>query len=88
MLLIALGIVGAFVPILQGWPFVILGLGLLARHNRFARLVYERLKRLGRWLRNRVIRRGKRKDAANRGDRGEAATSSPDPAPGGRKESR
>lgn len=52
--LIAIGVIGAFVPILQGWVFVLAGLALLSRHSRWARAILERLKTWGRTVRGRV----------------------------------
>ena len=56
--LIAVGIVGGFVPILQGWIFVLAGLAVLSKHSRFARRWFERIKRAGRGARDKL--RGKR----------------------------
>ena len=66
-LLIALGIVGLFLPILQGVLFILLGLAVLSRESRTARLWLQRgrrrypkadakLKQWGRWWRKRFGR--------------------------------
>jgi len=52
--LIAIGMVGAFIPILQGWVFVLAGLALLSRHSRLAHAILERLKTWGRAVREKV----------------------------------
>ena len=54
--LIALGVVGGFVPILQGWVFVAAGLAVLSSHSRVARGILDRLRRLERGLRERLRR--------------------------------
>jgi len=46
--LIAIGVVGGFVPILQGWVFVLAGLAVLSNHSRLAHRWFERVKRMGR----------------------------------------
>ena len=48
LLLIAIGMIGAFVPILQGWVFVLAGLAVLSNHSRLARRWFERIKQMGR----------------------------------------
>ncbi len=42
--LIALGIVGGFVPLVQGWIFVLAGLAVLSSHSAVARRIHERIK--------------------------------------------
>ena len=37
LLLVALGLVGALLPVVQGWMFLIPGLALLSRHFHWAR---------------------------------------------------
>jgi len=59
--LIGLGIVGGFVPILQGWVLILAGLAVLSSHSRWARAILDRLKGLGRKLRTKVRERRKRK---------------------------
>lgn len=54
--LIALGVIGGFVPVLQGWVFIVAGLAVLSSHSRLARAVLDRLKRAERGLRERVRR--------------------------------
>ena len=48
LLLIALGVVGGFVPILQGWVFVLAGLAILSKHSPLARRWFERVRQMGR----------------------------------------
>jgi uncharacterized membrane protein YbaN (DUF454 family) len=55
--LIAVGIVGGFVPILQGWVFVIAGLAVLSSHNPIAKRLYEKLKGSVRRVRDKVAAR-------------------------------
>lgn len=55
--LIAVGIVGFALPVLQGWVFVIMGLAVLSSHNRHAKAIYDRLKSVGRSVRDKVTHR-------------------------------
>jgi uncharacterized membrane protein YbaN (DUF454 family) len=55
--LIAMGIVGGFVPILQGWVLILAGLAVLSSHSRWARAILDRLKGYGRQLRDKVSER-------------------------------
>ena len=50
--LLLMGFVGGFIPVLQGWGFVLAGLGLMAPERRRARRALD-------WVRARV-KRGKR----------------------------
>lgn len=52
--LIAFGAAMGFVPVVQGWVFVVAGLAVLSSHSPLARRLYERLKGLGRKVRDRV----------------------------------
>jgi uncharacterized membrane protein YbaN (DUF454 family) len=47
--LLLLGFVGGFIPVLQGWVFVLAGLGLMAPESRRARRALD-------WVRARVKR--------------------------------
>ena len=58
--LIGVGIVGGFVPILQGWVFILAGLAVLSSHSRWARAILDRLKGYGRKLRTKVRERRNR----------------------------
>ncbi len=64
-LLILLGAIAGFVPILQGWVFALMGLALLSRHSKRARRIYEPLKerfrKMGRDVRDRMGRRRQEK---------------------------
>lgn len=42
--LVAVGIVGGFVPVLQGWIFILAGLSLLAQESDRARYLLDRVK--------------------------------------------
>ncbi|NIM61935.1 MAG: hypothetical protein GTO30_09845, partial [Acidobacteria bacterium] len=53
LILIAIGVIGGFVPILQGWVFILAGLAVLSQHSRLARRVFERVKQAGRQARDR-----------------------------------
>jgi hypothetical protein len=55
--LIAVGIVGGFVPVFQGWVAIVAGLAILSSHSRWARALYERVKGAGRKLRDKVRER-------------------------------
>ncbi len=61
--LILAGIVMGFVPILQGWVFILAGLAVLSSHSRWAARVHERVKRIGSRL------RARRKSTPSRDDR-------------------
>jgi len=54
LLLIAIGIIGGFVPILQGWVFILAGLAVLSKHSSLARRWFERVRRMGRHARDRL----------------------------------
>jgi uncharacterized membrane protein YbaN (DUF454 family) len=58
--LIGVGIVGGFIPILQGWIFILAGLTILSRHSRFAHRMNEKVKSMGRNAKERVIARSTR----------------------------
>ena len=58
--LIGVGFVAGFIPVLQGWIFVLAGLAVLSSHSPFAHRQYERLKAAGRHLRERVVDRRQR----------------------------
>lgn len=58
--LIGVGIVGGFVPVLQGWVLILAGLAVLSSHNRYARAILDRLKGYGRKLRTKVRDRRRR----------------------------
>jgi len=48
IVLIVIGVIGGFVPILQGWVFVLAGLAILSKHSRLARRCFERVRQAGR----------------------------------------
>ena len=56
--LIALGIVGLFLPVLQGILFILAGLAILSSHSPFARRIQDALKARLRQVRDRVLKRG------------------------------
>jgi uncharacterized membrane protein YbaN (DUF454 family) len=43
-LLIVVGVIGGFIPVLQGWVFVLGGLSLLAQESDRARILLERVR--------------------------------------------
>ena len=43
-LLIVIGVIGGFIPVLQGWVFVLGGLGLLAQESDRARMLLEKVR--------------------------------------------
>ena len=55
-----LGVIGWILPIMQGWLFIFLGLALLSRHALWARRLNEKLKGVGRRVKDRL--RKKRQD--------------------------
>jgi len=60
--LITVGVVAGFVPVVQGWIFVLMGLAVLSSHSPWARRQYERMKKASRHLRERVASgRGRRR---------------------------
>jgi uncharacterized protein YqgC (DUF456 family) len=52
--LIALGILGGFIPFLPGWVLVVAGLAVLSSHSRWAHAIHVRLRDTGhralRWI--------------------------------------
>jgi uncharacterized membrane protein YbaN (DUF454 family) len=57
LVLIALGILGGFLPIVQGWLLILAGLAVLSSHSRLARRVLDGLKRWKQRLRDWIRRR-------------------------------
>ena len=55
--LILLGIVGLFVPVLQGILFIFAGLAILASHSPLARRIQDTLKARIKGVRDRVLKR-------------------------------
>lgn len=55
--LIGIGVVGGFIPILQGWVFVLAGLAVLSSHAAWAQSLYGRLKNAGKELKSRMAAR-------------------------------
>ena len=68
--LIIVGIAGLFLPVLQGIVLIVAGFAVLSRHSKWARAVYNRMKQVGRTVRDRVTRRRR----AAPGPKGEADT--------------
>jgi uncharacterized membrane protein YbaN (DUF454 family) len=58
LMLIGVGVIGGFLPVVQGWVFILAGLAVLSSHSTVASRMYERLKSLGRGVRDRWARRG------------------------------
>jgi len=58
--LIVFGIICGFLPVLQGWVFIVAGLAVLSSHSRYARALYERIKKVGKSVKDRVVRTGSR----------------------------
>lgn len=56
--LIVIGVIGGFVPILQGWVFILAGLAVLASHSRWARALLEVVRGWGRRAREK-LRKGR-----------------------------
>ena len=55
--LLVIGVIGGFLPIFQGWVFILAGLAVLSSHSRWARAIYERIKGAGRKVRDRIRQR-------------------------------
>lgn len=64
LVLIGIGIIGGFVPILQGWVFILAGLAVLSSHSVWAKWIHERVRKVGRDVRERV--RARRETARDR----------------------
>ena len=54
LVLIAIGVIGGFVPILQGWVFLLAGLAILSKHSPLARRWFERVRQMGRDVRDKL----------------------------------
>jgi hypothetical protein len=52
--LIAVGVIGLFVPILQGILFILAGLAVLSKHSALAHRLFERVKQAGRKAKGRL----------------------------------
>ena len=55
--LLAIGVAGLVLPILQGWVFILAGLAVLSSHSVWARTALDWLKAKGRAVKTRVARR-------------------------------
>jgi len=53
--LLAVGVVGLVLPVLQGWVFILAGLAVLSSHSVRARTALEWLKAKGRAVKTRVV---------------------------------
>ena len=53
--LLAIGVAGLVLPILQGWVFILAGLAVLSSHSVWARTALEWLKAKGRAVKTRVV---------------------------------
>ncbi len=62
LVLIAIGVIGLFVPILQGLVLVFAGLAVLSKHSRLARRWFEWIRHMGRV----VTKRFRSKSASDR----------------------
>lgn len=54
--LIAVGIIGGFIPVMQGWIFVLAGLAVLSSHSTIAHGIHERVKTWGRQVKEKLSR--------------------------------
>jgi uncharacterized membrane protein YbaN (DUF454 family) len=60
--LLVLGVVGLFLPILQGVVLMVAGLAVLSSHSKWARAIFERVKGAGRNVKQKIQeRRSERK---------------------------
>jgi uncharacterized membrane protein YbaN (DUF454 family) len=64
-LLLVIGVIGLFLPILQGWFFILAGLAVLSSHSRWAHAINERIRGAGRKVRERIQQRRARAAASN-----------------------
>jgi len=53
--LLAVGVAGLVLPVLQGWVFILAGLAVLSSHSVRARTALEWLKAKGRAVKTRVV---------------------------------
>jgi uncharacterized protein YqgC (DUF456 family) len=53
--LLAVGVAGLVLPILQGWVFILAGLAVLSSHSVWARTALDWLKEKGRAVKTRVV---------------------------------
>ncbi|HEX5044155.1 MAG TPA: PGPGW domain-containing protein [Candidatus Polarisedimenticolaceae bacterium] len=53
--LLAIGVAGLVLPILQGWVFILAGLAVLSSHSVWARTALDWLKEKGRAVKTRVV---------------------------------
>jgi uncharacterized membrane protein YbaN (DUF454 family) len=58
--LLAIGVVGLVLPILQGWMFILAGLAVLSSHSPMAKRAMDGLRSAGRSLKAKLERREKR----------------------------
>lgn len=56
LVLLAIGVAGLVLPILQGWVFILAGLAVLSSHSVWARAALDWLKAKGRAVKRRVVR--------------------------------
>jgi uncharacterized protein YqgC (DUF456 family) len=56
LLLLAVGLAGLVLPVLQGWVFILAGLAVLSSHSVWARTALDWLKSKGRAVKARVVR--------------------------------
>ena len=49
-LLLVVGVIGGFIPVFQGWVFVLAGLSILAQESDRARAILERIRDRARGL--------------------------------------
>ncbi len=71
--LVVLGLIGLVLPVLQGVVLIVAGLMVLSSHSRMARLLLERVKRVGRNIRDKVRERrgtGGKTDGPDQGSGG------------------
>jgi uncharacterized membrane protein YbaN (DUF454 family) len=51
--LILVGVIGGFIPVLQGWVFILAGLSVLAQESERARTLLDRIRERARSLKGR-----------------------------------
>ncbi|RJP25905.1 MAG: hypothetical protein C4527_16300 [Candidatus Omnitrophota bacterium] len=71
---IIIGVIGGFIPILQGWVFILLGLGLLSKDIPYVAKKRDQLKE---WLEEKKRKKQERESATHKTDEKSTKTSRP-----------
>ena len=60
LLLIVIGVIGGFLPILQCWVFILAGLAILSKHSPLAQRLFRRVRQVGRDAKEKLRARSSR----------------------------